>query len=119
MKGEAMSIVHLTKKCVAFGADKSIIQLKPGDGAPSVKDVLLLSLRTPIEKDGKTGHVEKTRLFLLEKRIAPEAFAEGAEPVEKIELTETEVATFKQRVGDLFLSPAFVGRMCELLDGAE
>ncbi len=110
-------MVDLKAKVVAYGGDHTIIELKPGAGAPTLKEVLVLVLReVHQELDMKQGHEEKTARYQLEKKLAPEDFG-FLTPADSIELTPSEVAMLKERVGRFFFQGGVVGRVCELLDG--
>ena len=109
-------IVNLTTKVRARGQDGTWIELKPGQGCPTLKELLLVALRSPAEADARQGFKEKSDRFFIEKRIAPEDYGDDASNIPALELTEGECAILRDRVGRVFLQASLVGAIGELLD---
>jgi hypothetical protein len=103
-KGET-KLINLTLPVEAFGPEDTIIKGENGQ-PPTVKGLLLRSLRAPLQTDQQQSFKEKNERYLIIKRL---------QAVDEIELTAAEVKLLKERVGRIFLDPEIVGKLGEVL----
>lgn len=98
-------LVNLTQKIEAMDADGQLVKNKLNE-APSLREVILIALRQPLQIDHATGLKEKNERYLLIKKLSFDKYAE---------LNEKEIKTILERVGKVHLQVEIVGRVMELL----
>jgi hypothetical protein len=98
-------LVNLTQKIEAMDADGQLVKNKLNE-APSLREVILIALRQPLQIDHATGLKEKNERYLLIKKLSSG---------DEVELNEKEIKTILERVGKVHLQVEIVGRVMELL----
>lgn len=103
------TVINLGREVEALDADGTVIKNKEGK-VPTLKEISLFSLRAVHNTDQNQGPKEKMERYSLIKRI---------EPVEEIELNESEGKLLKDRVAKMYLNVPIIGRSWELIDGKD
>ena len=98
-------LINLTQKIEAMDADGQIVKNKLNE-VPSLREVILIALRQPLQIDHATGLKEKNERYLLIKKLSSG---------DEVELNEKEIKTILERVGKVHLQVEIVGRVMELL----
>ena len=98
-------LINLTQKIEAMDADGQLVKNKLNE-APSLREVILIALRQPLQIDHATGIKEKNERYLLIKKLSSG---------DEVELNEKEIKTILERVGKVHLQVEIVGRVMELL----
>lgn len=98
-------LINLLQPIEAMDADGTVIMNKD-QKPPTLKEILLFSLRAPHNDDTRTGFKDKNERYLVLKRI---------DAVDEIELADGEVKMILDRVGKLYLQVELIGKVAEAL----
>lgn len=102
-------LVDLLQPVEAFDSDGTVIKNKE-KVVPTLKEIILIALRLPLQSDQGQGLKEKQERFLVIKRL---------NAADSIELGSGEIKQILERVAKVHQQVEIVGRVAEILTPEE